>query len=60
MNIITGEKIQNETGLFIATPEMLNFNPSITVNHPKSFNIYNLNNEIDNPKYIYILCFRYF
>jgi hypothetical protein len=53
MNYITGEKIQNETCLFIATPEMLNFNPSITVNHPKSFNIYNLNNEIDNPKYIY-------
>ena len=53
MNIITGEKIQNETGLFIATPEMLNFNPSITEKHPKSFNIYNLNFEIDNPKYIY-------
>ena len=53
MNYITGEKIQNETELFIATPENLNYNPSITVNHPKSFNIYNLNNEIDNPKYIY-------
>jgi hypothetical protein len=53
MNYITGEKIQNETDLFIATTENLNFNPSITINHPKSFNIYNLNFEIDNPKYIY-------
>lgn len=53
MNYITGEKIQNEADIFIATPEMLNFNPSITVNHHKSFNIYNLNFEIDNPKYIY-------
>ena len=60
MNIITGEKIQNETDIFITTPEILNCNKYITERHPKSFNIYNLNSGIDNPKYIYILCFRYF
>jgi len=52
-NFITGEKIQNEADLFIATPEILNYNPNITINHPKSLNIYNLNSIIDNPKYIY-------
>ena len=29
MNYITGEKIQNETDLFISTPDNFNFNPSI-------------------------------
>lgn len=53
MNYITGEKIQQIADLFITTPELLNYNPSITVNHPKAFNIYNLNSIIDNPKYIY-------
>lgn len=53
MNYITGEKIQIIADLFIGTPEMLNFNPSITINHQKSLNIYNLNSKIDNPKYIY-------
>jgi hypothetical protein len=53
MNIITGEKIQNETDLFIATPEILNCNKYITEYHPKALNIYNLNNEINNPRYIY-------
>ena len=53
MNFITGEKIQNDCDLFIASPDMLNYNPNITINHPKSFNLYNLNSEIDNPKYIY-------
>lgn len=53
MNYITGEKIQNETDIFIATPEILNCNKYITEHHPKSFNIYNLNSEIDNPRYIY-------
>ncbi len=53
MNFITGEKIQNDCDLFIATPEMLNYNPNITINHPKSFNIYTLNYEFDNPKFIY-------
>jgi hypothetical protein len=53
MNYFTGEKIQNETDLFIATPETLNYNPKITLNHLKSLNIHELNNEINNPKYIY-------
>jgi hypothetical protein len=53
MNFITGEKIQNDCDLFIASPDMLNYNPNITINHPKSFNLYNLNSEIDNPKFIY-------
>jgi len=53
MNYITGEKIQEIADLFIATPDMLNFNPSITEKHSKAFNIYNLNSVIDNPKYIY-------
>lgn len=53
MNYITGEKIQNETDLFISIPENLNFNPSITENHPKALNIHNLNNEINNPNFIY-------
>jgi hypothetical protein len=53
MNYLTGEKIQNDADLFIATSHSLNYNPSITLNHPKSLNIFNLNKEIDNPKYIY-------
>jgi len=53
MNYITGEKIQQYADLFITTPELLNYNPSITENHPKALNIYNLNSIIDNPKYIY-------
>lgn len=53
MNFITGEKIQNDCDIFIATPEMLNYNPNITINHPKSFNLNYLNSEFNNPKYIY-------
>ena len=39
MNYITGEKIQEIADLFIATPSMLNFNPSITEKHSKAFNM---------------------
>jgi hypothetical protein len=53
MDFISREKIQKETDVFIGTPDCLNENLSITINHPKAINIYNLNSEYDNPLYVY-------
>jgi hypothetical protein len=53
ISYISGEKIQLEMDLFITTPEYLNNNPIITINHPKAFNINNINSNFDNPRFIY-------
>jgi hypothetical protein len=46
ISYISGEKIQLEMDLFITTPEYLN-------DHPKAFNINNINSNFDNPRFIY-------
>ncbi len=51
--MITGEKIQLLRYVFIGTVGDLNSNPNITINHPKSFNIMNINSTYDNPRIVY-------
>jgi hypothetical protein len=53
MDLITGEKIQLLCDIFIGTTDDLNSNPNITINHPKSYNIMNINSTYDNPRIIY-------
>lgn len=53
MDIITGEKIQSLCDVFLGSIEDLNYNPNITVNHPKSKLLEELKEEYDNPKIIY-------
>jgi hypothetical protein len=53
MDLITGEKIQLLCDIFIGTTGDLNSNPNITINHPKSYNIMNINSTYDNPRIIY-------
>ena len=50
---INGENIQSETDLFITTQYNLNYNPNITINHPKALDINSINSNFDNPKFIY-------
>ena len=54
INIITGEKIQLLADIFIGTPQLLNNNPNITVNHSNAIDINNINSKFNNPKYVYI------
>jgi hypothetical protein len=53
MDLITGEKIQLLCDVFIGTVGDLNSNPNITINHPKSYNIMNINSTYDNPRIVY-------
>lgn len=53
MDIITGEKLQLLCDVFFGSREDLNYNPNITVNHPKSRLLEELKEEYDNPKIIY-------
>ena len=53
ISYISGEKIQLETDLFIATEYNLNYNPNITINNPKALDINSINSNFDNPKFIY-------
>jgi hypothetical protein len=53
ISYISGEKIELEMDLFITTPHYLNNNPIITMNHPKAFDINNINGNFDNPRFIY-------
>jgi len=53
MDLITGEKIQLLCDVFIGTAGDLNSNPNITINHPKSYNIMNINSIYDNPRIVY-------
>jgi dolichol-phosphate mannosyltransferase len=47
ISYISGEKIELEMDLFITTPHYLNNNPIITMNHPKAFDINNINSMTD-------------
>jgi hypothetical protein len=62
INFITAEKIELLVDLILATPDILNNNPNITVNHPKSCNIDTINSNFNNPKYIYVYpdCYHIF
>jgi|688.fasta_scaffold276100_2 hypothetical protein len=52
-NIITGEKIQQICNLYIGKQEDFNYNPVIKNQTNKHLNINSLNNEVDNPYYIF-------
>lgn len=52
-SIITGEKIQQICNIYIGKPEDFNFNPIIKNQNNKHVNINLINNEFNNPYYVF-------
>jgi hypothetical protein len=56
--IVTGERVQQLCDVYFGFEEDFRFNPIINQQHNKHFNLNNLNNEINNPYYIFCYSHR--
>lgn len=57
-NIITGERVQQFANVYLGFPYDFNCNPVIKNQPDKHFDLQNLNNEFDNPYYVFCYTHR--
>jgi hypothetical protein len=57
-NIITGERLQQFANIYLGFPDDFNYIPVIKNQPDKHFDLQNLNNEFDNPYYVFCYTHR--